>query len=165
MDDTVPRLARSRKTADGDLKIDGQHSDCVWRPGKIHGKMGLWVRSFSLKLLTRQLISCHSFAQSYHVIGHRFTHLNSSIRFYRTIIRPQTTEREELSAISSDASDEPLLDASGAYIVEVSVRVQDGTKVEQAKRGMTELLNLKETLKGAIELDAGDRLALDTRMR
>ena len=58
-----------------------------------------------------------------------------------------------------------LLDPSGAYVLQVSVRVQDGSKVELVNRGMTELLNLKETLKGIVELEVGDRLAMDTRVR
>ncbi len=32
-------------------------------------------------------------------------------------------------------------------------------------KGSLELLSLKETLKGVVELDMGDRLALDTRVR
>lgn len=32
-------------------------------------------------------------------------------------------------------------------------------------KGVNELLGLKETLKGVVELEIGDRLALDTRVR
>lgn len=32
-------------------------------------------------------------------------------------------------------------------------------------KGASELLQLKETLRGCVELDMGDRLALDTRVR
>ena len=45
------------------------------------------------------------------------------------------------------------------------MRVQDGSKVETMTKGSLELLSLKETLKGVVELDMGDRLALDTRVR
>jgi len=45
------------------------------------------------------------------------------------------------------------------------VRVQDGSKVETMSKGVNELLGLKETLKACVELEMGDRLALDTRMR
>ena len=32
-------------------------------------------------------------------------------------------------------------------------------------KGVNELLSLKETLKGVVELEMGERLALDTRVR
>ena len=66
---------------------------------------------------------------------------------------------------SSDMSKERLLDPSGAYLVQACIRVQDGSKVEIVNRGMTELLNLKETLRGVVDLDIGDRLAMDSRAR
>ena len=68
-------------------------------------------------------------------------------------------------SISSDMSKAILLDASGTYVLQASIRVQDGAKVEMMNKGMNELMNLKETLKGAVELDMGDRLAMDTRVR
>ena len=58
-----------------------------------------------------------------------------------------------------------LLDLSGTYILQASVRIQDGSKVESMTKGVNELLGLKETLKGVVELEIGDRLALDTRVR
>lgn len=45
------------------------------------------------------------------------------------------------------------------------MRVQDGSKVETMTKGVIELLSLKETLKGVVEMEMGDRLALDTRAR
>ena len=71
----------------------------------------------------------------------------------------------ELLGFSNDLSKERLLDPSGSYVIQASIRVQDGSKVEMVNRGMTELLNVKETLKGVVDLDVGDRLAMDTRVR
>ena len=42
---------------------------------------------------------------------------------------------------------------------------QDGSKVETMTKGANELLSLKEILKGVVELEISDRLALDTRVR
>ncbi len=58
-----------------------------------------------------------------------------------------------------------MLDTSETYILQAAVRVQDGSKVETMTKGVNELLNLKETLKGVVDLEMGDRLALDTRVR
>ncbi|MCJ1467206.1 Mediator of RNA polymerase II transcription subunit 18 [Pseudocyphellaria aurata] len=51
-----------------------------------------------------------------------------------------------------------LLDPSGTYILQAALRVSDGTKPELMTRGITELLALKEMLKGVVELTVGERL-------
>jgi len=58
-----------------------------------------------------------------------------------------------------------LLDESGGYLMQASVRVQDGSKVETMQRGANELLGLRETLRGVVELEVVERLSLDTRVR
>ena len=96
--------------------------------------------------------------------GHRFTHFSTSILLHRLLL--PTKESQEINTVSSkDFSQARLLDPSGTYILQAAVRVQDGSKVETMTKGSLELLSLKETLKGVVELDMGDRLALDTRVR
>ena len=57
------------------------------------------------------------------------------------------------------------LDSSGAYVLQASVRVQDGGKPETMTLGLNELLAVKDTLRGIVDLEPGDRLAMDTRVR
>ncbi len=57
------------------------------------------------------------------------------------------------------------LDPSGTYMLQASVRVQDGSRPDIMSKGIQELLALKEALRGCVELDVGERLALDTRVR
>ena len=57
------------------------------------------------------------------------------------------------------------LDPSGTYILQAAVRVQDGSKMETITKATNELLALKEMLRGCVDLEMGDRLALDTRVR
>lgn len=66
---------------------------------------------------------------------------------------------------SLDIANSRLLDPSGTYMLQAAVRVQDGSKVEIMTKGVTELLSLKETLKGIVDMEMGTRLALDTRVR
>ncbi|KAG8527884.1 uncharacterized protein KY384_006800 [Bacidia gigantensis] len=106
-----------------------------------------------------------SFVTAYYITGHRFTHQNTSILLYRATIPAATSDRNGLLDIRKEGDGSRLLDSSGAYVVQAMLRVQDGSKVEIMNRGMTELLGLKETLKGVVELDVGDRLAMDTRVR
>ena len=45
------------------------------------------------------------------------------------------------------------------------MRVQDGNKPETMKVAMDELKRFREMMKGVVDMEVGDRLALDTRMR
>ena len=99
---------------------------------------------------------------TYTISGHRFTHHSTSLFLYRIGLPATASENEP---ISSGLPQGQLLDPSGTYILQASLRVQDGSKVETMTKGVNELLGLKETLKGVVDLEIGDRLALDTRVR
>lgn len=100
---------------------------------------------------------------SYLLSGHRYTHLSTSLLLYRLLI-PTTLQAAHLSTRINISETRPL-DPSGTFLLQAAVRVQDGSKVETMTKGMNELLSLKETLKGCVDLEMGDRLALDTRVR
>ena len=105
-----------------------------------------------------------SHTATYLLAGHRFTHLSTSILLHRLFL-PANPFKDVSNGPSREISQASLLDPSGTYILQAAVRVQDGSKVETMTKGSLELLSLKETLKGVVELDMGDRLALDTRVR
>lgn len=104
----------------------------------------------------------YSHVSTYTISGHRFTHNSASLVLYRVTLPAAAVKTDSASGGPSQTR---LLDPSGTYILQVSVRVQDGSKVETMTKGVNELLGLKETLKGVVELEIGDRLALDTRVR
>ena len=78
---------------------------------------------------------------------------------------PQTGESPEHVRDTGDVVSEQLVDPSGSYLIQASIRVHDGSKVELMNRATAELMNLKELLKGVVDLEMGDRLAMDTRVR
>lgn len=104
----------------------------------------------------------YSHVSTYTISGHRFTHHSASLLLYRVTLPANMVGNGSTSGGLHQAR---LLDPSGTYILQASVRVQDGSKVETMTKGVNELLGLKETLKGVVELEIGDRLALDTRVR
>lgn len=106
----------------------------------------------------------YSYTALYLLSGHRYTHLSTSLLLYRLRI-PTAPTSTQLESTSIDLSETRLLDPSGTYILQAAIRVQDGSKVETMTKGVNELLSLKETLKGCVDLEMGDRLALDTRVR
>ena len=58
-----------------------------------------------------------------------------------------------------------LLDESGGFVLQAAVRVMDGSKVETMVRGGEELWGLRDVLRGCVDLEVVERLALDTRVR
>ena len=103
---------------------------------------------------------------SYVVDGSRFTQANTSLLLYRVLVR--SSESDELDGSRPEPLSKAktcLMDPSGNYILQATVRVQDGSKIETMTKGANELMALKETLKGVIDLEMAERLSLDTRVR
>lgn len=101
--------------------------------------------------------------------GHRFTHNNISLLLFQPLTLPppnlsNPSQASDLSAKYTLASAQPL-DPSGSYILQASLRVQDGQKVDRMQQGTTELMNLREMLRGAVDLEVAERLSMDTRVR
>lgn len=108
----------------------------------------------------------HSFITAYYMQGHRFTHQNISIILYRIYIPASTDDDAELVMLPKDGEElGQKLDLSNGYMLQATIRVVDGSKVELMNRGVDELNALKDTLKGVVELEAGERLSMDTRLR
>ena len=102
----------------------------------------------------------------YYTDGHRLTYNNIALHLYRVFVPASLPPADLLiSEIDIKEGDLKPLDKSGGFLLQASVRVQDGSKVETMTRGATELLALRETLKGVIGLEMVERLALDTRVR
>ena len=108
------------------------------------------------------MLSLSSHVSTYKISGHRFTNHSTSLLLYHISLPAIAVDND---STSSKPSQSRLLDLSGTYILQASVRVQDGLKVETMTKGANELLSLKEILKGVVELEISDRLALDTRVR
>lgn len=58
--------------------------------------------------------------------------------------------------------DKDLFDISGAYILQASVDAVDGSVAELKDRATNQLLRMQDTLRQAVTLAPGDRLALAT---
>jgi hypothetical protein len=61
-------------------------------------------------------------------------------------------------------SDLQPLDSSRGYVLQASIEAVDGNNPEVKKKAEQQLIAVKETLKQAVTLTPGDRLALDTRV-
>ncbi|KAL8915784.1 MAG: hypothetical protein Q9172_006672 [Xanthocarpia lactea] len=98
---------------------------------------------------------------THHLLGHRLTHNSTSILLFQPVIPPSPSE--EASDETTTTTIQPL--DPQTYILQLSLRVADGTKPALMERGVKELMGIKELLKGVVEVDAVERGILDTRVR
>ncbi|KAF2490903.1 hypothetical protein BU16DRAFT_493562 [Lophium mytilinum] len=102
----------------------------------------------------------------YYVEGHRYVHKNILILLHRVLTEPGPQSAEQSPKPSLPTFDSlSSLDPSGTYILQASIRVVDNGSPALIDAGVEELKAFKDLLKGCVELDAPDRLLLDTRVK
>jgi hypothetical protein len=108
----------------------------------------------------------YDFVARYAVDGHKFYDQETTLFVHRAlkVPEPQTYE-ETLNCSFLDTPDlmEPL-DGHGGYILQASIDASDANNQEMKDLATKELLAMKETLKTAVDLTPGDRLALDVKI-
>lgn len=100
-------------------------------------------------------------------MGHRFVHNNLVIRIARILTVPEGTGAlEPLDAPLPNLDECRLLDMSGAYLCEVSVRVADPNNSMVTDAAKKELMEFKAIMDGAVDLKVpGNRLSMDPRAK
>jgi mediator of RNA polymerase II transcription subunit 18 len=132
----------------------------------------------------------YSYKTQYIVRGHRVVHANVVISIFQILVEtlqtagtdgaaqkedpldrpppsPASLPSSETSAsqTSSDSASWRLLDASGAHIVEATVRVADPSNARLTGVAVEELAAFKAEMAGAVDFYMPDRFALDTRVK
>lgn len=93
-------------------------------------------------------------------------HKNAVILLHRILRLPTPEEPRDSPFESLPAfTDLEPLDKSDAYVIQASIKIQDNYKPETREKAQKELIALKATLKGVIDLDPAERLSLDTRVK
>lgn len=99
------------------------------------------------------------------VSGIRFVHGNVIIRVAR-LFTVLDAEDDPIDATPPRIiNNEQLLDPSGTYVLEVSIRAEDDTSSNHISEALRELTDFGKSVDGAIDLLVVDRLALDTRVK
>ncbi|MCJ1374275.1 Mediator of RNA polymerase II transcription subunit 18 [Loxospora ochrophaea] len=108
---------------------------------------------------------------TYDLVGHRLTHGNVDLFLSQCEI-PEGGEHSEQSKQSPPSGTNECssphgrpLDPSLTLLLRASLLLQDGSNPEVLAAGVAELTGLKEMLRGVVELEKGERLGLDTRVR
>jgi hypothetical protein len=98
--------------------------------------------------------------------GSQFYDRDSTLFLHR-VLRIPDAETAEV-AIDCGFLDKPdtmqPLDSKGGHLLQVSILAGEGNNQDLKERATTQLLAMKETLRLAVNLTPGDRLALDSRI-
>ncbi|KAF3936667.1 hypothetical protein ABW19_dt0209596 [Dactylella cylindrospora] len=100
----------------------------------------------------------YSLISEYVVSGSYFVHHNAHITLTRIILPPQPLMPFPLGSCQP-------IDPADSYILQASIKVHNANEQDTMARGVEELKTLKSELKGVVDLEVGDRLSLDTRVR
>lgn len=110
--------------------------------------------------------SAYRYVGQHYILGHRFVKGNVVVRIFRVLLTQQQLPVDKvLDGPPLSITELQVLDASGTYLVEVSVRMADRKNTAIASQAIAELESFKKNVEGVIDLRVPDRLALDTRVR
>lgn len=99
-------------------------------------------------------------------LGHRFVSGNVVVRIFRLLWSQGSSAADKvLEAPPLPLAELQVLDPSGTYMVEVSVRMDDRKNTKIAQEAIAELERFRASVEGVIDLRVPDRLALDTRVK
>jgi mediator of RNA polymerase II transcription subunit 18 len=96
--------------------------------------------------------------------GHRFIQGNVILYLHRYRRFP-TMDTPVIDGLLPPWEKMNFLDPSGAYLLQATVQLSDGTSADIVNLGLGELENVQNTLKGVVDLVVPERLALDTRVK
>ena len=100
------------------------------------------------------------------IAGHKFFDRDIILFLHKIMHMPDAPEPADV--MNHSFLDEPdelrPLDSSGGYLLQAYIEAVDGGPQEVKDRATGQLLAMKETLKQAVALTPGDRLALDTKV-
>jgi len=87
-----------------------------------------------------------------------------------TILDILTNKHDTISSTNGEegtkmAEKYNLLDPSGAFMLQATIRIDDSSKTALLQSATEELVRLKTQLKGVVELKVPDRQSLNTRVR
>ena len=105
------------------------------------------------------------FVNGYVTTGARFVYGNVVIRMTRIYISVPTESEHFLASAPPSRENLKLLDPSGTYLVEATVRAEDNSSSTIREKAMEELLGFAKTIEGAIDFHVPDRLALETKVK
>ena len=112
------------------------------------------------------LLTAFSYVSQYVIEGHKFYDQDTTLFVHQVLRMPQAAGDEAIATNTPipPISDLQPLDSTKGFVLQASIEAIDGNNPEVKEKAVQQLMAIKETLKQAVTLLPGDRLALDTRV-
>ncbi|PNS19542.1 hypothetical protein CAC42_7386 [Sphaceloma murrayae] len=107
----------------------------------------------------------YRFISEYYTEGHRLIHRDVILHLHRVLVARPLPDADTMRRTLPSLDDLVLMDASGAFLLEARVRIEDRTKPALVAVATERLLSVRKELKGAVELRMPERLSMDTRVK
>jgi mediator of RNA polymerase II transcription subunit 18, fungi type len=106
------------------------------------------------------------YVSQYVLEGHKFYDQDITLFVHQVLQMPQASDEQAIALTKSipPVSELRPLDSSKGFVLQASIEAVDGNNHEVKEKAVQQLMAMKETLKQAVTLAPGDRLALDTRV-
>ena len=107
-----------------------------------------------------------SYVSQYVLEGYKFYDQDTTLFVHQVLRMPQASPEQAIATHTSipPVADLQPFDSSKGFILQASIEAVDGNNPEVKEKAVQQLMAIKETLKQAVTLAPGDRLALDTRV-
>ena len=129
--------------------------------------LGYEYGNVCLCMTRRRLLMTFSYVSQYVLEGHKFYDQDTTLFVHQVLQMPQASDEQAIATdtpIPPPISDLQPLDSGKGFVLQASIEAPDGNNPEVKEKAVQQLTTMKETLKQAVALAPGDRLALDTRV-
>jgi mediator of RNA polymerase II transcription subunit 18, fungi type len=118
---------------------------------------------FASIVANERLTKNNRYVSRYVVNGHKVYDQDTTLFLHRIMTVSADVLKTGVGTMPKNTSLSPL-DKSEGYILSATIETLDGSNAELRERAARQLLTMKDTMKGAVNLTPGDRLALDTKV-
>jgi DNA phosphorothioation-dependent restriction protein DptG len=111
-------------------------------------------------------LTAFRYVSQYVLEGHKFYDQDTTLFIYQVLQMPRASDEQAVTTNTPmpHVSELQPLDANNGFVLQASIEAVDGSNPEVKEKAVQQLMAMKETLKQAVTLAPGDRLALDTRV-
>lgn len=106
------------------------------------------------------------YVSQYVLQGHKFYDQDIMLFVHQVLQLPEGSDDQALTTTAPipPISELHPLDSRKGFVLQASIEAGDGNNPDVKEKAVQQLMAIKETLKQAVTLAPGDRLALDTRV-
>lgn len=143
-------------------------SRLLYKTPIVEGDIAKFVRNLGFEYVSLSSLlhimadQTYSYVSQYVVHGHKVYDQDTTLFLHR--IMTATEPQYSSPPVMPKTENLSPLDKSEGFVLSATIETMDGSNAELRERAARQLLAMKETMKGSVNLAPGDRLALDTKV-